>query len=163
LKPNLIVILDCQEVSADFHARFSALQKTYQYVILNRKSPPALDSNRAWHVKESLDALTMEEAAKCLLGTHDFTSFRATLCQAKSPIRTMDSMTVRQSGEHIYFTFKARSFLHHMIRNFVGSLKLVGSGYHQPEQVKLALQLRNRSAAGPTAPACGLYLQEILY
>lgn len=163
LKPAPVTILAAEPVDDDFHARFSARVRLYRYRILNRRPAPALDRGRVWWVPVPLDAEAMAEAARALLGRHDFTSFRATLCQAKSPIKTLDGLSVARLGEEIVVEARARSFLHHQVRNMVGTLKLVGEGKWKTADVARALAARDRSAAGPTAPAEGLYLVEVLY
>ena len=163
LKPAAIAVLKTEAVGEDFHARFSAKARLYRYRIVNRRAPLALDRGRAWLVGGELDAAAMNDAAQTLLGHHDFTSFRATLCQAKSPEKTLDVLEVRRAGEEILVAARAQSFLHHQVRNMVGTLKLVGEGKWTRADVAAALAARNRSAAGPTAPAEGLYLTEVWY
>jgi tRNA pseudouridine38-40 synthase len=163
LKHKGVVILGTVEVDFNFHARFSATKRSYQYFIINRKAPLVIDHNRAWHVKEKLNVEAMHEAAQVLVGTHDFTSFRALACQSNSPIKTIDKIEVYAIQERIHFILSARSFLHHMVRNIVGTLRLVGNGKWSKEDVAIALAARNRSKAGPTAPPDGLYLIEVLY
>jgi len=163
LRPAPVVVLAAEAVSDDFHARFSATGRAYLYRILNRRAPPALARDRAWHVAVPLDADAMHDAARALVGRHDFTSFRASLCQAKSPVKTLSSLTVGRDGEEILIRARARSFLHHQVRNMVGTLKLVGEGKWTRGDVTAALAAKDRGAAGPTAPACGLYLTEVVY
>lgn len=150
-------------VPADSHARFSATARRYLYRILPRRQPPALDYGRVWHHKHALDADAMQAGANHLLGKHDFTSFRATQCQANSPVRTLDELRIETIGEEIHIHVGAPSFLHHQVRNITGSLALVGTGKWTPADIKTALDARDRSAAGPTAPAEGLYLTEVIY
>ena len=163
LKPNKIIVIDCMEVDQEFHARFSALKRHYQYIILNRKAASVLDSNRMWHIRDELNIEAIEQAANHLIGKHDFTSFRALHCQALSPIKTIDEIKIFKSEERIFFNLKATSFLHHMVRNIVGSLALVGNGKWQPDHIAKVLQAKNRIYAGPTAPACGLYFVKVDY
>lgn len=163
LRPAPIAILACEQTSDNFDARFSAKARHYLYRIVNRRSPLALDRDRAWQVNRQLDEASMAEASKSLLGRHDFTTFRAAQCQAKSPVRTLDSLTVRRDGEEILIRTSARSFLHNQVRSMAGSLKLVGEGKWRPEDLRLALEARDRSACGPVAPACGLYLMKVDY
>jgi tRNA pseudouridine38-40 synthase len=163
LRPQPIVVLEAAAVDPDFHARFSAVMRHYRYRILNRRPPLALGRGRAWQVPRHLDAEMMHEAAQSLIGRHDFTSFRSTLCQARSPVKTLSQLAVVRSGEQIEVTARARSFLHHQIRNMVGTLKLIGEGRWPVAQVEAVLAARDRAAAGPTAPACGLYLTRIDY
>ncbi|MGD1880225.1 MAG: tRNA pseudouridine(38-40) synthase TruA [Kiloniellaceae bacterium] len=163
LKPALVAVLGAEAVTEDFHARFSANRRAYLYRIVNRRAPLALDRGLAWFVPQPLDAEAMHAAAQVLVGHHDFTSFRATECQAKSPVKTLDVLSVARSGELIEVRAEARSFLHHQVRNFVGSLKLVGEGKWKAVDLRKALEARDRAAAGPTAPAVGLYLTEVGY
>ena len=163
LKPNKIIITNCLEVTSDFHSRFSAKKRYYRYEILNRDSHCIFDINRAWHIREKLSISKMQKAAKILLGEHDFTSFRASKCQAKSAIKTIDQITISKKNDKIIFNLKATSFLHHMVRNIVGSLVLVGMHKWEIEDIKIALAEKDRSKAGPTAPACGLYFLKVDY
>mgnify|MGYP001166711762 FL=1 len=158
-----VSVIAAREVPADFHARFSATGRRYLYRILPRRQPPALDLGRVWHHKTALDTDAMQCAADMLIGRHDFTSFRATHCQADSPVRTLDTLDVASAGAEIHIHAAARSFLHHQVRNMVGTLALVGAGKWQPEQVAEALAACDRSAAGPTAPPEGLYLTAVSY
>jgi len=158
-----ITVQSASEVPEDFHARFSALRRRYLYRILPRRQPPALDISRVWHHKRKLNPKLMAQAAKHLLGQHDFTSFRASQCQAESPHRTLDRLDIEASGKEIHIHAEARSFLHHQVRNIAGTLTLVGTGKWHPDEVKDALKAADRSAAGPTAPAHGLYLVGVDY
>jgi tRNA pseudouridine38-40 synthase len=163
LRPQPIVVLEAAMVAADFHARFSATMRHYRYRIVNRRPPLALDRGRAWQVPRHLDAEIMHEAAQSLAGRHDFTSFRSALCQARSPVKTLSQLAVVRTGERIEIVARARSFLHHQIRNIVGTLKLIGEGRWPVAQIEAVLAARDRAAAGPTAPACGLYLTRVDY
>ncbi|MCQ2914516.1 MAG: tRNA pseudouridine(38-40) synthase TruA [Alphaproteobacteria bacterium] len=163
LKPQPIVVIDAQKVDDDFSARFSAIERSYIYKILNRKFRPALMENRCWHVPQELDVDAMRDSAQIFLGKHDFTSFRAAACQAKSPIRTLDEFTITKENDMILFHLRAKSFLHHQVRNLVGTLKLVGEHTWTKQDVQNALDAKDRKAAGPTAPACGLYFEKVLY
>jgi tRNA pseudouridine38-40 synthase len=163
LRPRPVVVLEAAVAAAGFHARFSARARHYLYRIVNRRAPLTIEAHRAWHVPAPLDAEMMHEAAQRLVGRHDFTSFRSALCQAKSPIKTLDQLTVRRLGDHLEIMAAARSFLHHQVRNMVGTLKLIGEGRQPVERVETVLAARNRAAAGPTAPACGLYLVRVVY
>ena len=163
LKPYPIVVLKAALAAPGWHARFSAIGRVYCYRILNRGPRPGLLAGRVWHVHRPLDAEAMQRAARQLLGRHDFTSFRAASCQGGSPLRTLDRLEVQRVGEIIEITAAARSFLQHQVRNMVGTLKLVGEGSWSPEQVGHVLAAKDRSAAGPTAPAEGLYLTRVDY
>lgn len=163
LKPLPISILACARVSDDFHARFSAIMRRYRYRILTRRAPPVLDRDRVWWVPVPLDAARMREAAQVFVGNHDFTTFRAAQCQAKSPVKTLDAFTVEQSGDEIVCNVSARSFLHNQVRSMAGSLKLVGDGSWSRDDLARALAAANRAACGPVAPAPGLYLEHVSY
>jgi tRNA pseudouridine38-40 synthase len=163
VKPAAIAVVAVERVAESFDARRSAKGRVYLYRILNRRAPPALERGRVWHVGPRLDAEAMQEAALALLGKHDFTSFRDSLCQARSPVKTLDALAVTRAGEEIRIEARARSFLHHQVRNMVGTLKLVGAGKWRVGDVERALAARDRRAAGPTAPAEGLYLVEVVY
>jgi tRNA pseudouridine38-40 synthase len=157
------VVLQAERAGAEFHARFSAKARHYLYRIVNRRAPLAIEALRAWHVPVRLDAEIMHEAAQHLVGRHDFSSFRSALCQAASPVKTLDRLTVRRFGERIEITALARSFMHHQVRNMVGTLKRIGEGRQPVESMEAVLAARDRAAAGPTAPACGLYLLRVDY
>jgi tRNA pseudouridine38-40 synthase len=163
LKPQPIAVLEATVADSDFHARFSALGRAYRYRIVNRRAPLTIDHGRAWWVANTLDAQAMAAAAQCLVGRHDFTSFRSSICQAASPVKTLDRLDVARDGEEIRIEAEARSFLHHQVRNIVGSLKLVGEGRWVTEDLVAALAARDRRAAGPTAPPEGLYLIGVRY
>lgn len=163
LKPHPIVVLQAAPAPRGWNARFSAISRRYIYIISNRPVWPAIEANRVWHVKAPLDADAMHRAAQSLLGKHDFSSFRAAACQAKTPIRTLDELTVRRDGEKVFIQAQARSFLHHQVRNMVGSIKMVGDGTWPEQKLAEILATRSRAAAGPTAPAEGLYLMNIGY
>ncbi|MBI4724953.1 MAG: tRNA pseudouridine(38-40) synthase TruA [Rhodomicrobium sp.] len=163
LRSAPIAILDCAIVDDTFDARFLAKARHYLYRIVNRRARLALDLGRAWHVSVPLAAAVMQEAARHLIGRHDFTTFRSAQCQAKSPLRTLDRLEVWQDGEDFFISASARSFLHHQVRSMVGSLKLVGEGKWQPEDLRRALEARDRTACGPVAPACGLYFMKVDY
>lgn len=155
LSDSPVSVLSCDIVPDDFHARFSCVRRNYRYVVLNRGARPVLEKNRVWWVPRKLNMSAMRCAAEKLVGHHDFTSFRASECQAKSPIKTLDSCTIKRSGEYIIFEFSARSFLHHQVRNMVGTLVEIGLG--KPYDIDEIFAAKNRSAAGPTAPASGLF------
>jgi tRNA pseudouridine38-40 synthase len=163
MKPHPVVVLSAAPAPEGWSARFSATRRAYRYRILNRRARPALLAGRVWHVATDLDAMAMHDAARSLLGRHDFTSFRAAACQAKSPLRTLDRLEVRRDGPVVEVVAEARSFLHHQVRNIVGTLKLVGDGSWPIERVAVALAARDRGAAGPTAPAEGLCLTGVRY
>ena len=168
LRPAPIAILDAEIVAADFNARFAAKNKLYTYRIINRQAFLTLDKGLAWHILRPLDAFAMEDAAQVLLGEHDFTTFRDSECQAKNPIRTLDRINVQafattEGTQEILIEVEAMSFLHHMVRNIVGSLVMVGEGKWSSEDLRTALEAKDRTAGGPTAPADGLYLVRIDY
>jgi tRNA pseudouridine38-40 synthase len=163
LKPEPIAILDCVEAEADFHARFSATARSYRYLIVNRRAPLALDRGHALDIQRPLDAEAMHSAAQRLIGKHDFTTFRASICQAKSPVKTLSSLSVRREGDWLIVDAAAPSFLHHQVRNIVGTLILVGQGKWSEADLVAALEARDRAAGGPTAPPDGLYLMSVSY
>jgi tRNA pseudouridine38-40 synthase len=163
LKPAPIVILAAEKVPDSFDARFSAVARHYVYRILCRRAPPALDKNRVWWLTAALDAEAMKEGARHLLGRHDFTTFRASACQAVSPVRTLDRLEVTTQGEEIRIYASARSFLHNQVRSMAGSLKLVGEGKWAPDDIKRALAACDRTQCGAVAPAMGLYLARVDY
>jgi tRNA pseudouridine38-40 synthase len=161
--PPDIRVISAHQVADDAHARFDAIRRAYRYRIFARKIAPALLDGRVWHLPYELDVDAMAEAAKRLIGKHDFTSFRATHCQAKSPIRTLDTLDIKRHGDEIILTVSARSFIHHQVRNITGSLVMVGQGKWTPVDISDVLAAKNRSAAGQTAPPEGLYLTEVSY
>ncbi|MBN50013.1 MAG: tRNA pseudouridine(38-40) synthase TruA [Spongiibacteraceae bacterium] len=163
LRPHPIAVTFAAVAEPDFHARFSAIGRAYLYRILNRRAAPALEAGRVWWLPGKLDPALMQAGADRLIGDHDFTSFRATYCQAKSPLKTIDRFEIRQAGEEIHCIVEARSFLHHQVRNMVGTLRKVGEGKWTPDDVTAALDARARAAAGETAPADGLYLTRVDY
>ena len=169
LLPNAIAILKAEKVDDNFHARFGAKNKLYSYRIVHRCFKPVRDLGKVWHIRKLMDIDAMIQAAPALIGHHDFSSFRDSHCQAKSPVRTLDDLTITHfpyddfGGTEIIFDFKGQSFLHHQIRNMVGTLSLVGTGKWQPEEVKAALEAKDRKRGGPTAPPDGLYLIDIDY
>jgi tRNA pseudouridine38-40 synthase len=163
LRPEPVAVVTCERVGDGFDARFSATARHYFYRIINRRAPLALDGHRAWQVARGLDAEAMNDAARVLLGNHDFTTFRAAACQAKSPIRTLDRLSVNRCGEELEISASARSFLHHQVRSIAGSLKLVGEGKWSAGELEGALKACDRKACGPVAPAHGLYLAGVEY
>jgi tRNA pseudouridine38-40 synthase len=163
LRPHAVVVRQAAPAAAGWHPRFSATGRSYRYIILNRRARPALLAGRAWHVAAPLDAPAMQAAAALLLGRHDFSAFRAAACQASSPLRTLDRLDVARADERIEIVAEARSFLHHQVRNMVGTLKLVGEGRWPVAKVAAVLAGGDRRAAGPTAPAAGLCLIAVRY
>jgi len=163
LRPQPIAVLSAVPAASDFHARFSAIERSYRYDIVNRRAPLALDRGRAWHVSVPLDAAAMGQAAAVLRGRHDFTSFRSSTCQADSPVKTLDQLAVERRIDRVLIHARARSFLHHQVRNIAGTLRLVGEGKWTTEDVAAALAARDRAAGGPTAPAEGLFLTGVGY
>ncbi len=158
-----VAVLDCVRVSDDFHARFSAVGRKYLYRILNRPGRPALDEGRVWHVKRPLDADAMQAGATHLIGLHDFTTFRDVNCQSKSPEKTLDVARVTRVSEEVHLVFEARSFLHRQVRSMAGTLVEVGLGRWTPDDVKTALDARDRTACAQVAPSDGLYLTGVDY
>ncbi|MBV8801324.1 MAG: tRNA pseudouridine(38-40) synthase TruA [Alphaproteobacteria bacterium] len=163
VKPAPIAVLEADFTSPEFHARFSAAARHYLYRILCRRAPPALERGRVWHIVRDLDAEAMGAGAQFLVGQHDFTTFRSSECQAKSPVKTLDTLEVRRAGDEICIEARARSFLHNQVRSMVGSLKLVGEGKWHPQDMHAALVARERSSCGPVAPPEGLYLVRVDY
>ncbi|MAQ70818.1 MAG: tRNA pseudouridine(38-40) synthase TruA [Alphaproteobacteria bacterium] len=164
-----VSVVRAEKVTDDFHARFGAKTKHYRYLILNRKSAATFDENRAWWLPKKLDIGPMQEAARYLVGTHNFNSFRAAACQSNNPVRTIDEILVSEQnyddfgGKLITIDVKGQSFLHHMVRNIAGTLAVVGKKHWTPVDVKNALDAKDRTKGGPTAPAYGLYLVKINY
>jgi tRNA pseudouridine38-40 synthase len=163
LRPHPIAILAAERAADDFNARTSAIRRHYLYRIINRRADLTLEAGRAWRVPRPLDAAAMHKAAQCLIGKHDFTTFRSTECQAKSPVKTLDILKVERSGEDVYVTSVARSFLHNQVRSMVGSLVPVGEGKWSPDDLAKALEACDRAACGPVAPPDGLYLMKVEY
>jgi tRNA pseudouridine38-40 synthase len=163
LRPSPIAVLEARAVGDDFEARFSAIRRHYRYVIRNRRARLALDAGRAWHMARALDVGAMHEAAQLLLGRHDFTTFRASECQANSPIRTLETLDVTRAGDAIVVTTSARSFLHNQVRSMVGSLEHVGSGKWSAADLRAALDAKDRARCGQVAPPQGLYLVAVDY
>ena len=163
LRPHPVAIRAAMRVEDTFHARFSATERRYLFRILNRRAPAVLSLGRVWHVKAPLDVAAMQAGARHLVGHHDFTTFRSTLCQAKSPVKTLDEITISSADEEIRFALRARSFLHNQVRSIVGSLVRVGHGGWQPEDIARARDARDRAACGPVAPPQGLCLTKVVY
>ena len=158
-----VVVVEAELMEQPFHARFDASGRRYLYRILNRRSPPALDKGRVWHVKKPLDAAAMHDAAQVLIGHHDFTTFRDLACQANSPVKTLDLIRVWREGEEVRLEFASRSFLHRQVRSMTGSIAEVGLGRWTKDDLKAALEARDRRACGPVAPSDGLYLTGVAY
>ena len=167
LRPLPVSIVACAPVPDDFHARFSATERRYLFRLVMRRAPVTHDRGRIWQVGHSLDAEAMQAAARHLIGKHDFTTFRSAFCQAASPVKTLDEITIAAhpypEGREITFALRARSFLHNQVRSIVGTLERVGAGAWTPDQVLVALEARNRAACGPVSPPQGLYLAGVSY
>ena len=167
LKPLPVAVVDCATVGDDFHARFSALERRYLFRILSRRAPATHAKGLVWQIKHPLDVSAMQSAADILIGQHDFTTFRSTICQAESPVKTLDHLSIARvdtpSGTEYHFDVRARSFLHNQVRSFVGTLERVGAGSWTPADVQAALDARDRTACGPVCPPHGLYLAHVDY
>jgi tRNA pseudouridine38-40 synthase len=163
VRPQPISVLDVEQVEDDWHARFSCVGRRYLYRILSRRAPPALDAGRVWHIPVPLDLEAMREGGACLVGRHDFTTFRSAQCQSDSPVKTLDRLDVEKFGDEVHVTAAARSFLHHQVRSMVGCLALVGRGQWSPHDMKKALEAKDRAALGFNAPPHGLYFVEAVY
>jgi tRNA pseudouridine38-40 synthase len=163
LRPHPIAVLLAERVADDFDARFSAIKRHYRYRIVNRRADLALEALRAWRIPRPLDAAAMQDAAQKLVGRHDFTTFRSTECQAKSPVKTLDRLDVARDGDEVRITAIARSFLHNQVRSMVGSLVHVGEGKWSADDLAAALAARDRTACGQVAPPQGLYLVRVEY
>ena len=158
-----VTILKINKASKKFHARFDAKKRTYQYKIINRQSPLALQKSKAWHIRKKLDVKAMKKAAKLLLGTHDFSTFRASSCGAKSPIKTMEKISIKKNKEKITLKFISKSFLQQQVRSMVGCIKYLGEEKWNINNFKESFKSKNRTKCAPPAPACGLYLKKIYY
>ncbi|MGC9371077.1 MAG: tRNA pseudouridine(38-40) synthase TruA [Paracoccaceae bacterium] len=167
LKPQPVAVVACARVADDFHARFSAVERQYLFRLVTRRAPVVHDAGKVWQVPNPLELAPMQRAARYLLGRHDFTTFRASICQADSPVKTLDELRVEEmdypSGREFRFHVRARSFLHNQVRSFVGTLERVGAGAWTPEDVRDALEARDRAACGPVCPPQGLYLARVGY
>ena len=163
LRDTNIRVISTKPVKAEFNARFSAIKRFYKYRILCRAAPPGLDKGKVWHFRKKLDINLMQEGVKHLIGKHDFTSFRTIKCQAKSPIRTIDEISFSREGEEVIMRVSAKSFLHSQVRIIAGTIAKIGDGTWNPDKILNILEAKNRSLAGPTAPADGLYLEKIDY
>lgn len=162
-RPHAVSVVNAEPVSNEFHARFNAVRRYYRYVIFNRSAPPVIGRQYAWHIGRTLDIDKMRHGAKHLIGVHDYTSFRATACQAKSPVRSIDSLEITRDGDKIFFDINGRSFLHHQVRNIVGTLRKIGDGSWEPDVVLDILAAKKREACGPTAPPEGLFFMRVDY
>jgi len=158
-----VTVLKINKTNKKFHARFDAKKRTYQYTIVNRQSPLALQKNKAWHIRKKLDVKAMKKGAKLLLGTHDFSTFRASSCAAKSPIKTMEKISIKKNKEKITLQFTSKSFLQQQVRSMVGCIKYLGDVKWKLDDFKKSFKSKNRLKCAPPAPACGLYLKKILY
>lgn len=168
LKPAPVAITACARVADDWHARFSAVERRYRFRLISRRAPLTHEDGLAWHVRHPLDLAAMQGGARHLVGLHDFTTFRSSICQSASPVKTLDEVTITQSprddgGTEFTFALRARSFLHNQVRSIVGTLERVGAGSWPPEQVRGALEARDRAACGPVCPPQGLYLVGVGY
>lgn len=163
LKPYLVSVIRVEKVGKNFHSRFSAKKKTYLYRIINRKANLVLNKGRAWHILQELNVDMMRLGVKYLIGERDFTTFMSMKSKLVSPVRTLDSIDIVKKKEKILIYVRAQSFLHHQVRNIVGTLKLVGEGKWKPDDIKIALEARDRRKAGVTAPAGGLFLMKVYY
>jgi tRNA pseudouridine38-40 synthase len=163
VRPQPVSILAVQPAADDWHARFSCVERRYRYRILNRRAPSALDRGRVWHISVPLDAEAMREGAANLVGRHDFTTFRSAQCQSDSPVKTLDRLEVSREGDEVHVEAAARSFLHHQVRSMTGCLALVGRGQWSPDDMRKALEARNRAALGFNAPSRGLYFVVAIY
>ena len=160
---KLVTVLKVNKVSNKFHARHDAKKRTYLYLIVNRQSPLALQKNKAWHIRKKLNLLPMKKGAKLLLGTHDFSTYRASSCGAKSPTKTMEKILIKKNKDKITLQFTSRSFLQQQVRSMVGCIKYLGEGKWSLNDFKKSFKSKNRLKCAPPAPACGLYLIKIIY
>ena len=158
-----ITILKINKVNKKFHSRFNAKKRTYQYVIINRQSPLALQKNKAWHIRKILDLSRMQKGAKLLLGIHDFSTFRSSSCEAKSPIKTMESISIKKNKDKIFLKFTSKSFLQQQVRSMVGCIKYLGEGKWSIDDFEKSFKSKNRLRCAPPAPPCGLYLIKVMY
>ena len=158
-----VTILKINKINKKFHARYDAKKRTYQYLIINRQSPLTLQKNKAWHIRKKLDIKAMKKGAKLLLGTHDFSTFRASSCEAKSPIKTMEKISIKKNKEKIILKFISKSFLQQQVRSMVGCIKYLGDGKWKLDDFKRSFQSKSRIKCAPPAPACGLYLKNVTY
>tara|TARA_B100000686_G_scaffold250003_1_gene260097 strand:- start:5 stop:742 length:738 start_codon:yes stop_codon:yes gene_type:complete len=158
-----VTVLKINRVNKNFHARHDAQKRTYLYLIINRQSPLALQKNKAWHIRKNLDIKAMKKGAKLLLGTHDFSTYRAASCGAKSPVKTMEKILIKKNKDKISLQFTSRSFLQQQVRSMVGCIKYLGEGKWNIDAFQKSFKSKKRSKCAPPAPACGLYLKNIFY
>jgi len=158
-----VTVLKINRVNKNFHARHDAKKRTYEYLIVNRQSPLTLQKNKAWHIRKKLDIKAMKKGSKLLLGTHDFSTYRAASCGAKSPVRTIEKILIKKNKDKISLQFTSRSFLQQQVRSMVGCIKYLGEGKWSIDKFKNTFKSKKRSACAPPAPACGLYLKNIIY
>ena len=158
-----VTVLKINKVNKNFHARHEAKKRTYEYLIVNRQSPLTLQKNKAWHIRKKLDIKAMKKGSKLLLGTHDFSTYRAASCGAKSPVRTMEKILIKKNKDKIFLQFTSRSFLQQQVRSMVGCIKYLGEGKWNIEAFQKVFESKKRSKCAPPAPACGLYLKNISY
>ena len=163
IRKKPVTILKVNKANKNFHARYDAKRRTYRYLIINRQSPLALQKNKAWHIRKRLDLLSMKKGAKLLLGTHDFSTFRASSCGAKSPIKTMEKISIKKNKDKITLQFTSKSFLQQQVRSMVGCLKYLGESKWNLKDFVKSFKSKNRLKCAPPAPACGLYLVKIEY
>jgi len=163
IRNKSVIVLQIEKINKKFHARFDAQKRTYQYIIINRQSPLALQKNKAWHIRKKLDVKLMKKGVKLLLGTHDFSTFRASSCGAKSPIKTMEKISIKKNKDKITLNFTSKSFLQQQVRSMVGCIKYLADGKWSMDQFKKSFKSKNRLKCAPPAPACGLYLKNIKY
>ena len=158
-----VTVLKINKTNKNFHARFDAKKRTYQYTIINRQSPLALQKNKAWHIRKKLNVKDMKKGAKLLLGTHDFSTFRASSCGAKSPIKTMEKISIKKNKDKLILEFTSKSFLQQQVRSMVGCIKYVGEGKWKLDDFEKIFKSKKRIKCAPPAPACGLYLKKVSY
>ena len=158
-----VAVLKINKTNKNFHARFDAKKRTYQYTIINRQSPLALQKNKAWHIRKKLNVKDMKKGAKLLLGTHDFSTFRASSCGAKSPIKTMEKISIKKNKDKLILEFISKSFLQQQVRSMVGCIKYVGEGKWKLDDFERIFKSKRRAKCAPPAPACGLYLKRVSY
>ena len=163
MRKNPATILDIKKTKKKFHSRFDAKKRTYEYIIINRQSPLTLQKNKAWHIRKKLNLKAMKKGAKLLIGTHDFSTFRASSCGAKSPIKTLKKTSIQKNKNKLILTFTSKSFLQQQVRSMVGCIKYLGEGKWKLSDFKNSFQSKNRIKCAPPAPACGLYLKSISY